>query len=164
MVAGEGVEREAIAGRIDALGLHGTVRLLGRVGETELPLAYRAADLTVVPSVALEGFGLIVPESLAAGTPVLVTPVGGLPETVEGLSDALVLAGDSPAAIAEGIAAAFAGLRAGPAGGPGAGSGAGPRAGARPLPSAEACAAFARERYDWRRMVARTAALYRSLA
>ena len=69
----------------------------------QLPLAYRAADLTVVPTVALEGFGLIAVESLAAGTPVLVTPVGGLPEVVAALSPALVLAATGSAPLADAV-------------------------------------------------------------
>lgn len=95
-IAGEGSERPALQAQAQALGLGDAVRFLGFVDEPRLPLAYRAADLTLVPSVALEGFGLIVPESLAAGTPVLVTPVGGLPETVEGLSRELILRDSSP--------------------------------------------------------------------
>ena len=39
----------------------------------------------------LEGFGLTTIESLASGTPVIVTPVGGLPEAVAPLSPELVL-------------------------------------------------------------------------
>ena len=76
----------AIASR--HLGDH--VRMLGFVPDQRLPMAYRAADLSVVPSEAWEGFGLITVESLAAGTPSMVTPVGGLPEVVRPLSPALV--------------------------------------------------------------------------
>lgn len=129
MIAGAGPERAALEAQARALGVEGAVRFLGFVPEAQLPLAYRAADISVVPSVALEGFGLIVPESLAAGTPVLVTPIGGLPETVEGLSGALVLRDASAEAIADGLAESLTG--------------------ARPLPDAAQCAAFARERYDW---------------
>ena len=107
-----------------------SVRFLGLVPESALPLAYRAADLSVVPSVALEGFGLIVPESLAAGTPVLVTPVGGLPEVVDGLAGALVLRDASSAAIADGLAEALTD--------------------ARPLPSAAQCASSASLKRWWR--------------
>lgn len=143
-VAGQGPETEALHGRAAALGLGEMVRFLGRVPEEDLPLAFRAADLSVVPSVALEGFGLIVAESLAAGTPVLVTPVGGLPETVEDLSRDLILDAATPRAIADGIAGALDGRRA--------------------LPDASRCAAFARERYDWTVVARRVADLYRAVA
>lgn len=139
LVAGEGEERAALEAQAKSLGVADTVRLLGFVPEAQLPLAYRAADLTVVPSIALEGFGLIVPESLAAGTPVLVTPVGGLPETVDGLSYALVLWDASAPSIADGIAEALTGTRA--------------------LPTPAECAAFARERYDWPVIARQVAAL-----
>lgn len=144
MVAGQGPEAASLEQRSRTLGLEGTVTFLGSLPEETLPIAYRAADLSVVPSVALEGFGLIVPESLAAGTPVLVTPVGGLPETVEDLSRELILDAATPRAIANGIAEALSGQRV--------------------LPDAAQCAAFARERYDWSVIVRRTAELYRSLA
>lgn len=144
LIAGEGPQSGALAARIDALGVGNAVRLLGRMPEEQLPLAYRAADLTVVPTVALEGFGLIVPESLAAGTPVMVTPVGGLPETVEDLSRAMILRDATSEAIAAGLAEALEGGRA--------------------LPDAAACAAFARSRYDWKVVTRQVAALYTSLA
>ena len=63
----------------------------------------------MVPTVALEGFGLITVESLSAGTPVLVTPVGGLPEAVAGLSQDLVLPSTGANAIADGIDGALSG-------------------------------------------------------
>lgn len=143
-IAGEGPEREALQARIVRLGVSSSVSLMGRLPDEQLGLAYRAADLSVVPSIALEGFGLIVPESLAAGTPVLVTPVGGLPETVHDLSPALILPESDTASIATGIAEAFSGARA--------------------MPSAAECAAFARERHDWSLAARRTADLYASLA
>lgn len=82
--------------------LEDNVRLLV-VSDADLPLAYAAAELSIVPSVALEGFGLITLESLAAGTPVLVTPVGGLPEAVAPLAPQLVLEGVGEKALAQGM-------------------------------------------------------------
>jgi glycosyltransferase involved in cell wall biosynthesis len=79
-IAGKGPLKEALGEKIKALGLEDHVHLLGYVPDDQLPLCYEAADLTVVPSLSLEGFGLILLESLASGTPVLSTPVGGMPE------------------------------------------------------------------------------------
>lgn len=129
LIAGDGPVRGELDRQIALLGLSDSVRLLGFVPDAELPRAYRAADLTVVPTVALEGFGLIVAESLATGTPCVVTPVGGLPEAVGGLSRALVLRSTGPDALADGIGDALTGVT--------------------PLPSVRECVDFARKHYDW---------------
>ena len=61
---------------------------------------YRSADLLVLPSYA-ETYGMVVPEALAAGLPVVATAVGGVPEalgrTGEGLPGLLVPPGDRSA-------------------------------------------------------------------
>ena len=94
-VIGEGQARGDLERRAARLGLGDRVHFPGRVPEEELPVWYRAADLTCVPSTALEGFGLVVLESLASGTPVLSSDVGGLPGTVGRIGDGWVLpAGD----------------------------------------------------------------------
>jgi D-inositol-3-phosphate glycosyltransferase len=46
-----------------------------------LPLYYAAADITVMPS-HYESFGLVAVESMASGTPVIASNVGGLSYTV----------------------------------------------------------------------------------
>ncbi len=74
--------------------------MLGHVSDTALVAHYRAARLTIVPSVALEGFGLITLESLACGTPTLVTNVGGLGEVPGALSADLVVPSEDVAALA----------------------------------------------------------------
>ena len=64
-------------------GLAGSVRFLG-VGEVaDLPALYRSASVTVLPAV-WEAFGLVLAESLAAGTPVVGARHGGIPEIVRG--------------------------------------------------------------------------------
>ena len=81
--------------------------MLGFVRESLLPTHYQAANVSIVPSQSLEGFGLTTVESLACGTPVLVTPVGGLTEVVGPLAPSCVLCGWSPDQIAEGLQAAY---------------------------------------------------------
>ena len=66
---------------------------------------YQAADLFVLPTATLEGFGLIMLESLACGTPVLGTPVGAIPEMLGRVDPTLVLPSAGAEAIARGIAA-----------------------------------------------------------
>ena len=52
-------------------------RFLGSVSDNKLRCAYKTHDLFVLPSIALEGFGLVVLEALASGIPVLVSKTSG---------------------------------------------------------------------------------------
>lgn len=129
LIAGKGPLASKLRTHVAEAELDEHVRLLGFVPDEDLPLAYRAADVSIVPTVALEGFGLITIESLAAGTPVLVTPVGGLPETVRGLSETLVLEGSAPSDLSPRLTEALRGKAE--------------------LPAAETCRRYVREHFDW---------------
>ena len=100
-IAGAGMQGEHIAAEIARLGLSGSVTMLGRVSDAELVHRYQSADLVITPTQELEGFGLATAEALACGTPCLVTPAGANPELVTSLSESLVAADTTPAAIAE---------------------------------------------------------------
>lgn len=89
-VAGKGKLRDALEQQATELELNNHVKFLGYLPDEQLPVAYQAADLTVVPSQSLEGFGLILLESLACGTPVVCTPVGGMPEILAPFSPELI--------------------------------------------------------------------------
>jgi glycosyltransferase involved in cell wall biosynthesis len=115
--------------RIADLRLERYVRLLGFVPDEQLSTAYRAADVSIVPTQALEGFGLVLLESMAAGTPCIVTPVGSLPEVMTDLDPSLVLQNYSSSSIADGLRRFLRGdLK---------------------LPDDQRCREYVRERYDW---------------
>jgi glycosyltransferase involved in cell wall biosynthesis len=129
VIGGKGPLAAELADRISASTLHEHVVLAGFIPDAQLPLAYRAADLTVVPTQELEGFGLVTLESQAAGTPALVTPVGGLPDGVRDLAPQLVLPDKTTAAIAAGLQGALLGRVT--------------------LPDQEACQRHVRSRFSW---------------
>jgi glycosyltransferase involved in cell wall biosynthesis len=60
--------------------LGGVVRRVGHVAD--MPAALLAATVLVVPSTAPEAFGRAAVEAQAMGTPVIVTDLGAVPETV----------------------------------------------------------------------------------
>ena len=72
-------ELETLAGR---LGLADQVRFLGALPQDELAAWYGAADMLVLAS-EREGWPNVLLESMACGTPVVATAVGGIPEIVE---------------------------------------------------------------------------------
>lgn len=143
-VGGTGPLLPALRQRVLDLGLDRHVIIHGYVSDDELPLFYRAADLNVLPTTALEGFGLTVVEALAAGTPSLVTPVGGLPEVIRPLAPDLVLASSDVADLVRGLDDVLAGRLA--------------------LPDADACRAFAVERFAPDLMASRVAEVYGEIA
>jgi glycosyltransferase involved in cell wall biosynthesis len=110
-VAGDGPLRDRLLAQIDELCLHDCVRLLGRVDEGALRGWYRAADLFVLPTQELEGFGLATAEALACGTPALGTPIGATPEILAQLDPGLV----SPGTSCDDLAAAIVALLERPA-------------------------------------------------
>jgi glycosyltransferase involved in cell wall biosynthesis len=103
-VAGKGPLREALETQVTDLDLGNQVKFLGFLPDEQLPIAYQAADLTVIPSQSLEGFGLVLLESLASGTPVLCTPVGGMPEVITNFSPELISTSPSDRSLAISLA------------------------------------------------------------
>lgn len=101
VIGEDGGQRAPLEARAKALGVSGRVHLLGHIeDDTLLAAAYREARLTVLPS-EYEAFGLVLLESLAAGTPVVASRVGGIPEFVEEGKAGLLVPPKSPAALAE---------------------------------------------------------------
>jgi len=89
----------ALAGQV---GLTDTVRFVPPLSRAALRTVYRAADLLVMPSRS-ESFGLAALEAQACGTPVVATPVGGLPQAVDHGVSGLLTTGHEPAEIAAAI-------------------------------------------------------------
>jgi glycosyltransferase involved in cell wall biosynthesis len=79
VIAGEGPQRVSLQHVIAAHGLDGRVELVGRISSAEVASLMRGSHIVAMPSRA-EAFGLVALEAMAAGRPVLATPVGGLPE------------------------------------------------------------------------------------
>jgi glycosyltransferase involved in cell wall biosynthesis len=108
-IGGCGPMEAALKQQAQELGLENNVKFIGFLPDADLPIAYQAADFSIMPSQAFEGFGLAVIESLACGTPVICTPVGGMPETLQPFSPQLITSTPDENAIAQTLEAALKG-------------------------------------------------------
>jgi len=108
VIGGEGPEKQRLGRLITRLNIADKVTLTGFIPSTLLPQYYGAADFFIVPSRRLEGFGLVTPEAMACGTPVLGTPVGGTREILEPFDARFLFHSHSPEAISQGTLAAIA--------------------------------------------------------
>ncbi len=109
-------EMERLESMARSLKIEDSVSFVGPVEHEDLPLYYSAADVCVVPS-HYETFGLVALESLACGTPVVATRVGGMDSVVHHGENGYLVEDNSPARLADGIAAVVAarGISAEPA-------------------------------------------------
>lgn len=103
VISGHGPMKPALEAQAAELKLGDHVRFVDFIEDEKFPDYYRAADLFVLPTRELEGFGLVTVESLACGTPVVGTPVGATPEILRPLNHELLMRDASPEAIAERI-------------------------------------------------------------
>jgi glycosyltransferase involved in cell wall biosynthesis len=90
IIGGKGFLEERLKRQVKNSGLEGYIKFAGLIEEDKLPLYYQAADLFILPSRCLEGFGLVTLEALSCGTPVLGTPVGGTKEILGRLDKELL--------------------------------------------------------------------------
>ncbi|OBZ08863.1 glycosyl transferase [Bacillus sp. FJAT-27264] len=129
LIGGKGPLRGELEEKIADYGLNNKVRLLGYIPDQDLAGYYQAADMFVVPSQALEGFGLITVEALATGLPVMATPIGGNREILQGFRPELLFKSPSSEHIADGIIHMLGNRKL--------------------LPSREECREHALEKYTW---------------
>ncbi len=81
------------------LGIQDRVDFLGSQPQAELPYFYSAADLTIMPS-HYESFGMVALESMACGTPVIASRVGGLASLVRDGETGYLVPAENPTELA----------------------------------------------------------------
>ena len=107
VIVGEGPLRDRLLAVARELGVGDRVRILPNVLQDQLVTYYVAADLSVLTS-RHEGMPNVVLESLACGTPVVSTPVEGVPELLNHAAAGLIVPERTPASLAAGINALLA--------------------------------------------------------
>lgn len=107
VLGGEGPEKKNLENLIREYDLDDAVTMTGFIPSDRLPEYYGAADFFILPTRQLEGFGLVTVESMACGTPVLGTPVGGTKEILSAFDSRFLFKDSSPEAMAEGIKTAI---------------------------------------------------------
>jgi glycosyltransferase involved in cell wall biosynthesis len=104
LILGDGPERPAVLRAIASHGLGDAVSAPGFVGAAELEQTLRQALCLVLPS-SREGYGAVVVEAAAAGTPSVVAraPDSAATELIEDGENGLVVDSVEPAVLAEAI-------------------------------------------------------------
>jgi glycosyltransferase involved in cell wall biosynthesis len=101
VIGGEGPERPRLEALAVSRGVADRVSFLGHLVEERLSDSYAAADCFLLPTRALECFGLIVLEAFASGLPVVGVPVGSIPELVGGAFTEWIAGDNSATALAD---------------------------------------------------------------
>lgn len=141
-VVGDGPSRTDLEEQVAGLGVEANVHFLGEVDEELLVKCYQGADLSVVPSLELEGFGLSTLESLACGTPVVASDVGGLREAIGSLATNLLVPPGDVSALAERLQQALSGTI--------------------DVPTSAQCRSYAEE-YSWNEVAEKHVVLFREV-
>lgn len=81
------------------LGISDSVQWLGK--RSDVPELFRAADVSVLPSLLPETFGRAIAESMACGTPALGLRYGGIPEVIDGEFQRFQIATDDVTGLAQ---------------------------------------------------------------
>jgi glycosyltransferase involved in cell wall biosynthesis len=98
--AGDGPKLPEFRRQAEGLGLR-RFHFLGKRGD--VPDLIRSAAITVVPSTWAESFGLTVVEGMAAGTAVIASRVGGIPELIQDGENGLLVPPGDPEALASAL-------------------------------------------------------------
>jgi len=145
VIGGGGELRGLLEEQVRGLRLEGHISFAGFIPEERLPDYYGAADLFVLPTRCLEGFGLVTVEALACGTPVLGTPVGGTQEILRAFDPDCLFPGPGAQEMAAHLLARLPTLEA-------------------DATLRDRCRTFAVENYGWDALIPRVESLMRDVA
>jgi glycosyltransferase involved in cell wall biosynthesis len=101
-IVGTGKLSENISAALTDAVVGEYVNLIGWVAHNSLFKYYNEMTLLVVPSF-FESVPIVAMEAMACGTPVLATPVGGIPDIIQHRKNGYLLASNEPEVIAESI-------------------------------------------------------------
>ncbi len=105
MVLATGVTDDRTRRRVDQFldrnALRDRFRYDGLVPRAQLPVYYHAADIVALPSLEEEGWGVTLLEGMISGRPVICSPLGAMPELVNGRG--IVLAENRPSCLAQAL-------------------------------------------------------------
>ena len=106
VIGGDGYqpEVERLQRLSQELRIEDSVTFIGTVAQEDLSRYYSAADICVIPSY-YESFGLVALESLACGTPIVATRVGGIESVIGQGETGYMVMDNSPFHLADKIAA-----------------------------------------------------------
>jgi teichuronic acid biosynthesis glycosyltransferase TuaC len=138
LIVGSGADEGTFRNLASSLGVTDRVRFIGRVKQENLARYFSASDVSVLASVR-EGWPNVLLESMACGTPVVASNVGGVPEIITGPETGRIMQDRTPDALAEAVLS----LRAA-------------------LPTRQQVRAYA-ERFGWGETARAQAALYASV-
>lgn len=113
ILIGEGEERADLEKRIESYSLQKDLFLLGARTQNEVIEWMRRASVLVLPCIVCEdgdrdGLPTVLPEAMAVGTPVISTPISGIPEIVQNGETGLLVNEGDPVALADAIASLLA--------------------------------------------------------
>ncbi len=100
LILGTGPLEEMLKEKTKLLKLESRVRFVGFVPHRELPIYLQASNIFIRPSLS-EGMGVSFIEAMAAGLPVIATPVGGIPDFLTDGQTGLFCKVENPESIAE---------------------------------------------------------------
>ena len=107
VIVGNGPERAALGVLAQESGVSDRVTFAGVLAQEELRQYYGAADVLVLAS-SREGWANVLLESMACGTPVVATDVGGSREVVAAPEAGVLVAERTPEALANAVRGLFA--------------------------------------------------------
>jgi glycogen(starch) synthase len=86
-IIGDGFEMEKLKAKVEELRLGNMIKFLGFRKNEELARMLNQHRIMIVPSLDVEGFGIVALEGLACGCHMVVSNAGGLSEAVDGFGD-----------------------------------------------------------------------------
>ncbi|MDF1593535.1 MAG: glycosyltransferase family 4 protein [Desulfobacterales bacterium] len=101
VIGGAGPLNGRLTKMAEQIGVNDCIRFEGFIPEETLPHYYQMADMFILPTKELEGFGLVTLEAMASGVPVLGTPVGGTKEIMGRFDSSFMFKDSTPESIAD---------------------------------------------------------------
>lgn len=101
VIGGQGPLENGLIALARSFNIEDKVHFTGFIPEDRLPLYYQMADLFVLPTKELEGFGLVTLEAMASGLPVIGTPIGGTKEILGNFDAGFLFEDTQPDSIAK---------------------------------------------------------------